>query len=117
MTGNQALFNMIVPIDDYYITVTDAAAVEVLSGDFNNDGAVNAADYVVWRKGSGTTYNQFHYDAWRANVGRTADASLVGTNVPESATLGTIFAAVIVMSCRRCAILFMRARNLCASAA
>ena len=31
-------------------------AAGALDGDFNNDGKVDAADYVVWRKGFGTTY-------------------------------------------------------------
>jgi T5SS/PEP-CTERM-associated repeat protein/autotransporter-associated beta strand protein len=35
-------------------------------GDFNDDGAVDAADYVVWRKRDGT---QASYDIWRANFG------------------------------------------------
>jgi hypothetical protein len=40
-----------------------------VNGDFNLDGAVDAADYVVWRKGLGTTYAQNHYAVWRANFG------------------------------------------------
>jgi hypothetical protein len=39
------------------------------NGDFNEDGAVDAADYVVWRK---TDASQAGYDLWRANFGRTA---------------------------------------------
>lgn len=42
-----------------------------LAGDFNGDGKVDAADYVVWRKGLGTTYMQSDYDTWRAQVGQT----------------------------------------------
>ena len=33
-----------------------------IPGDFNNDGAVNTGDYLVWRKGLGTTYTQGDYD-------------------------------------------------------
>ena len=43
-----------------------------LAGDFNEDGVVDAADYVVWRKGLGTTYTQKDYDTWRAHFGQTA---------------------------------------------
>jgi hypothetical protein len=39
-----------------------------LPGDFNHDGAVDAADYVVWRKTDGT---QTGYNTWRANFGAT----------------------------------------------
>jgi hypothetical protein len=44
----------------------------LLSGDFNGDGGVDAADYVVWRKTGGT---QDDYDAWRTNFGRTLAGS------------------------------------------
>jgi parallel beta-helix repeat protein len=47
----------------------DELASAILPGDFNRDGAVNAADYVVWRKTGG---GQANYDLWRANFGRTA---------------------------------------------
>lgn len=40
-----------------------------LPGDFNGDGAVNAADYSVWRDGLGTQYNQSDYALWRGNYG------------------------------------------------
>src|SRR5207253_11491905 len=35
-------------------------------GDFNGDGRVDAADYVVWRKANGPAAN---YDLWRTNFG------------------------------------------------
>ena len=40
-----------------------------LSGDFNSDGRVDGADYVVWRNNGGT---QEDYLTWRANLGTTA---------------------------------------------
>ena len=42
-----------------------------LLGDFNGNGVVDAADYVVWRKGLGTTYMQNDYDVWRSQFGQT----------------------------------------------
>ena len=60
-----------------------------IAGDYNDDGAVNAADYVVWRKTDGS---QFGYDLWRANfgnvlgVGAGSSPSLDGTSqsaIPE----------------------------------
>jgi hypothetical protein len=68
-----------------------------LPGDYNKDGAVNAADYVVWQKGlagAGSTYN-----TWRTNFGRTSGS---GGGVPEPASL-VAFAAwgIIVVSVRR----------------
>jgi hypothetical protein len=40
-------------------------------GDYNKDGKVDAADYVVWRKGWETTYSQTDYDMWRTHFGET----------------------------------------------
>jgi hypothetical protein len=48
-----------------------------LAGDFNGDGSVDAADYVAWRNGLGTTHTQDDYALWRANFGRNASAIAV----------------------------------------
>jgi virginiamycin B lyase len=45
---------------------------DVLDGDFNGDGVVDAADYAVWRKSDGM---QDGYDTWRTNFGRTVGAA------------------------------------------
>ena len=59
-----------------------------LLGDYNHDGTVNAADYVVWRK-TGIDGQQ-GYDTWRAHFGKTTGGSGTGaaTNaaVPEPTT-------------------------------
>jgi hypothetical protein len=54
-------------------------------GDFNDDGTVDAADYVVWRKGLGTTYTQADYDLWRTHFGQTAGSGAVGYPLGASA--------------------------------
>ena len=73
-----------------------------LSGDFNHDNIVNAADYITWRKGLGTTYTQNDYTAWRANFGRsTASASTLTTSViPEPTTLALLLAALSLAATR-----------------
>jgi autotransporter-associated beta strand protein len=57
----------------------------VLEGDYNFDGAVDAADYVVWRKGNGTIYTQADYTIWRLRFGNVAPtgAGTSLTSVPE----------------------------------
>jgi hypothetical protein len=57
-----------------------------LAGDFNGDGKVDAADYVVWRKTDGS---QDGYNAWRTNFGRTSGsaAGQVAAAVPEPGAL------------------------------
>jgi hypothetical protein len=69
-----------------------------LSGDFNGDGKVDAADYVVWRKTDGSPAG---YNEWRTNFGRPAEpaAGQVVAAVPEPATfslvaLGLMFVAI-----------------------
>jgi hypothetical protein len=91
-----------------------AVAFPTLAGDFNHDGTVDAADYVVWRKGLGTTYTQADYDAWRVNFGRTAgdgvplrSAEGLPVTVPEPSTailftLGVILAATFLVSRGNC---------------
>jgi hypothetical protein len=67
-----------------------ASAITMLAGDFNEDGRVDAADYVVWRKTDGT---QDEYNTWRTNFGRTAggDGSAASfaaqSAVPEPTTI------------------------------
>jgi hypothetical protein len=72
---------------------------ETLPGDFNGDGAVDAADYVVWRKraGSPDEYNQ-----WRTNFGSTSGGPAAdgASAVPEPAT-GALLMFAAAMGCRR----------------
>lgn len=52
-------------------------------GDFNRDGSVNSADYVLWRKTDGSTDT---YDEWQTNFGKTygsGSGSGSNTQVPE----------------------------------
>jgi hypothetical protein len=53
-----------------------------LPGDFNNDGTVDAADYVVWRKSNGTPQQ---YADWRANFGASSDGSSASSAISELA--------------------------------
>jgi hypothetical protein len=59
--------------------------------DFKNDGNVDAADYVVWRK---TLGGQDNYNLWRTNFGRTMSAgatagllSSANAPIPEPSSL------------------------------
>jgi T5SS/PEP-CTERM-associated repeat protein len=81
---------------------TNSVVLEVaapgLSGDFNGDGSVDAADYVVWRDGLGSSFSQSDYDIWRRNFGATSSAAAFSGNqpVPEPASLGI---AVVLLHC------------------
>lgn len=76
--GNDVVLNLV------------AAAIP---GDHNADGAVDAADYVAWRKNTPADPNG--YTAWRENFGRTsANSSASKTNVPEPATILSLAVAI-----------------------
>jgi hypothetical protein len=67
-----------------------------LPGDYNLDGLVDAADYVVWRKTDGD--NPAGYALWRANFADTLSGTggrLADTSVPEPSSV--VFLAVGVM--------------------
>jgi probable HAF family extracellular repeat protein len=91
--------------------VLDASnLVSAIPGDFNNNGTVDAADYIVWRKTDGT---QNGYNTWRANfgtvspgIGATSGAGATGSAnaaVPEpgSLLLMAIAAACFAQRARR----------------
>jgi hypothetical protein len=88
------------------------AAAAGLPGDFNDDGKVDAADYVRWRMNTanGTLPNDNglatqadRFSLWRANFGNTAGsgsgATASSNRVPEPASaLTLIFGVAIVLS-------------------
>jgi len=73
-----------------------------LDGDYNQDGKVDAADYVVWRRNDGSPAG---YDLWRANFGSSLPGSGAGASggaVPEPAAwLIATMAVGLIGLCRR----------------
>ncbi len=47
------------------------SGVPVLPGDFNHDGTVDTADYVLWRKNPSGTFTTDDYNTWRIHFGQT----------------------------------------------
>ncbi|MEX0642079.1 MAG: hypothetical protein WD468_05230 [Pirellulales bacterium] len=82
-------------IQGYDINGGTAASVVVNSisvtgtslGDFNGDGVVDMADYIVWRDKLGNGYTQEDYNIWRANFGKVlsveSGSSTASHAVPE----------------------------------
>lgn len=87
------VFNHQVVYDDMLpaALAINAAAVDGLHGDYNHDGAVNAADYAVWRDTLGDTDS---YDVWRDNFGDGLGGSAGSTAVPEPSAL--LLAAIVL---------------------
>ncbi|HEX3600410.1 MAG TPA: PEP-CTERM sorting domain-containing protein, partial [Lacipirellulaceae bacterium] len=73
-------------------------------GDYNNNGVVDAADYVVWRSNVGAatipnrgtgisgTVGSVDYDFWKAHFGNTSGSGsgLSSAAVPEPTTLALL---------------------------
>ncbi len=88
-----------------------------LPGDFNNDGKVDAGDYVTWRKndgtnnalpndnGLGTPITSAHYDLWRENFGTPPGAGsgsgLGEAAVPEPASAALLLIGIVTLCWRR----------------
>jgi T5SS/PEP-CTERM-associated repeat protein len=102
----------------FSLTALNDAELTPLAGDYNGNGIVDAADYVVWRTnvGAATLNNrdgnstgvvgQADYDFWRANFGRTATGSLATAAdraaVPEPTTFLWEFAGLAIWIILRC---------------
>jgi len=80
-----------------------------VSGDYNNDGVVNSADYVLWRQGGPLanefdnpgTVDQGDYTYWRSRFGATSGLG-AGQTVPEFSTgLLAVLAALSMLGCKR----------------
>jgi hypothetical protein len=79
-----------------------------LTGDFNGNGVVDAADYVFWR-GGGTTYTTNSYAIWRSQFGQTpgspgsgaAAGFANGAAVPEPSAVTLMLVAAVILAIRR----------------
>ena len=70
-------------------------------GDFNGNGTVDAADYVVWRKGLATMYTQTDYDVWCCALRSAAAGSGASANiaVPEVTTAQLMYIVGMIGFC------------------
>jgi hypothetical protein len=83
-----------------------AAAPTFPAGDFNKNGVVDAADYVLWRKNAAGQFVPGDYEVWRQNFGATAGAgaALQGGAVPEPATGAILLTGILLFTSSRRAI-------------
>ena len=130
VTGGNGRTDIRIQIDEagelYILSKSDGmiraivGSLPALPGDYNHDGAVDSADYVVWRRSFGRTIgaysgadgngngivDQADYDLWRARFGRSLPAgngtTADGASVPEPhSSLLAVLAGLIAVTRRR----------------
>jgi serralysin len=130
----ESISNLLLPsAGTYFARITGAddtvqlyelslSAISTLPGDYNKNGIVDAADYVVWRNsqgqsvaaGSGADGNSdgqitaADFTVWRLHYGQTAGSgagAIAGVAVPEPASALIIIVGMLVMYSR------LRVRN------
>jgi hypothetical protein len=83
-----------------------------VTGDYNQNGVVDAADYIVWRKKLGQSFalpnrdpangtgpiSAADYNSWRTRFGNTSGsgASLAPVGVPEPATAWLLLLGILL---------------------
>ena len=84
-----------------------------ISGDYNGNGIVDAADYTVWRDHLGQSVTlpndttpgsvtQADYDVWRSNFGnQSGSGSGASAAVPEPASLWMLLVGILTLCCRQ----------------
>jgi len=106
------------PAGEVFFSTSDlmvSPATTILAGDYNNNGAVDAADYVQWRNSQGAAAGTLpndvdggvigsaQYARWRANFGThrgTSQESML--SVPEPGTLlGVLIGLIAAIPSRR----------------
>jgi prepilin-type processing-associated H-X9-DG protein len=111
--SGDTLETLTIPIDSSFTIPVDAtttvdltltgqlyATAIVLSGDYNQNGVVDAADYVVWRNNAG---NVTDFNTWSSNFGKSYSLAggsgavlTAGAAVPEPSSAMLLVAALIV---------------------
>jgi hypothetical protein len=99
-------------------TITSIVRTNFVVGnaDYNNNGIVDAADYVLWRNANGTSVspgtspdgngdglvNNLDYDLWRSHFGLASGAGSGGSvstgAIPEPATFGLLLIGALAFS-------------------
>jgi hypothetical protein len=108
LTGSMALKGIGYQYD---VSYNISPVVAALAGDFNHNGIVDAADYVLWKNGDpaadsngDSVIDQTDYNTWYSNFGNTnagAGSGLGSAAVPEPATFGLMLIGLVAVCSRR----------------
>jgi hypothetical protein len=101
--GNtSSIFDSEIGVGEMFITL-EFWPPPILEGDFNGDGRVDVADYVLWRKNPNSHGgNPAGYVTWRTNFGNSGSAGASGNAaVPEPSSIGILLLGMLLMPLRR----------------
>ena len=87
--------------EEFFDLLATLTVTLILSGDYNNNGIVDAADYTVWRDNLGSMatlpndplggmIGQAHYDQWKASFGMTAGSGSGSGATGSASALATV---------------------------
>jgi hypothetical protein len=89
--GNLLMDNLLVEVfkDQASVTANTNPNPEGVAGDYNHNGKVDAADYVLWRNGDSPDDSPAGYNLWKANFGNPpgSGSGLGSSAVPEPSSL------------------------------
>jgi hypothetical protein len=118
-TYGSSLSNAVVKLDMYFSgTGILTVGPSILAGDYNSDGVVNAADYVIWRKNvgqpsqtlpndtTGVLIGDAQFNLWRSNFGSTtavpgSGSISNGSTVPESSSICLLLLGLVMATVNR----------------
>jgi hypothetical protein len=80
---------------------TNGVLSVALPGDYNFDSTVDAADYVVWRKGIGIASTPENYNLWRTNFGRSASGGSASNATAPEPTAALLLVLGAALGCWR----------------
>jgi hypothetical protein len=93
--ANGYLSFTLAPLSGRYVLLAESP---LLPGDFNRNGVVDGADYIVWRKGLGSIYTVDEFNTWRSHFGQsTGNEFAPSATVPEPASLALLVVGACVM--------------------
>ena len=100
---------------DLHVNTTSVMLSVVSTGDYNGDGTVDAADYVVWRNARGQTgrglaadangngvVDAADYDFWRSRIGTVVGSGAASpAGVPEPGAARLLSLGGVLLLCRK----------------
>jgi len=98
------VFRYTLPTEDFFrfgrVEFADELS-ELLSGDYNLDGVVDAADYTAWRNGLSPYDGREGYDLWAANFGATLPVNAAAVPEPTALVAAGSLAVLLLTAPRR----------------